>query len=91
MVGADRFVEVFVDTPLEVCEARDVKGWYAKARAGALHGFTGIGNDYQPPESCELTLDTSASSVAEGIEQIERMLVKSGILFDELTDFAANI
>jgi bifunctional enzyme CysN/CysC len=85
------FREVYVATPAEICERRDPKGHYAKARAGALHGFTGISNDYQPPESCELTLDTSAGSVAEGIEEIERMLAKSGILFDELTDFAANI
>ena len=49
MVGADRFVEVFVDTPLEVCEARDVKGWYAKARAGEVAAFTGVDDPYEPP------------------------------------------
>jgi bifunctional enzyme CysN/CysC len=85
------FREVYVATPAEVCESRDPKGHYAKARAGALHAFTGIGNDYQPPASCELTLDTSAGSVTEGTDEIERMLAKSGILFDELTDLAANI
>ncbi|MGA7998961.1 MAG: adenylyl-sulfate kinase, partial [Bradyrhizobium sp.] len=85
------FREVYVATPAGICESRDPKGHYAKARAGALHAFTGIGNDYQPPASCELTLDTSAGSVAEGTDEIERMLAKSGILFDELTDLAANI
>jgi bifunctional enzyme CysN/CysC len=85
------FREVYVATPAEICERRDPKGHYAKARAGALHAFTGIGNDYQPPASCELTLDTSAGTVAEGADEIEQMLAKSGIVFDELTDLAANI
>lgn len=51
------FVEVFVNTPLEVCEGRDPKGLYKKARAGELKGFTGIDDPYEPPESPELTLD----------------------------------
>jgi len=58
MVGADRFFEVFVDTPLAVCEVRDVKGLYAKARAGELTGFTGIDDPYEPPLTPELTLHT---------------------------------
>lgn len=58
MVGADRFVEVFVDTPLEVCEARDVKGWYAKARAGEVAAFTGVDDPYEPPLAPELHLLT---------------------------------
>jgi sulfate adenylyltransferase len=58
MVGADRFVEVFVDTPLEVCEARDVKGWYAKARAGEVAAFTGVDDPYEPPVAPELHLLT---------------------------------
>lgn len=53
------FVEVFVDTPLEVCEARDVKGLYAKARAGEIPEFTGISAPYEPPEAPEITVDTS--------------------------------
>jgi bifunctional enzyme CysN/CysC len=85
------FREVYVATPAEVCESRDPKGHYAKARAGALHGFTGIGNDYQAPAAAELTLDTSQYTVAEATEVIERMLGRTGILFDELSDLAANI
>jgi len=85
------FREVYVATPAEVCESRDPKGHYAKARAGALKAFTGIGNDYQPPTSSELTIDTSRRSVAEATDEIERMLAGSGILFDELVDLAANI
>jgi bifunctional enzyme CysN/CysC len=50
------FVEVFVDTPLEVCEARDPKGLYAKARAGEITGFTGIDDPYEPPASPDLRL-----------------------------------
>jgi sulfate adenylyltransferase len=58
MVGAGRFVEVFVDTPLDVVEQRDVKGWYAKARAGEVKEFTGVDDPYEPPLSPELTLQT---------------------------------
>jgi sulfate adenylyltransferase len=58
MVGEGRFIEVYVDTPLEVCEQRDVKGWYAKARAGEVTAFTGLDDPYEPPLSPELTLRT---------------------------------
>jgi bifunctional enzyme CysN/CysC len=85
------FREIYVATPQEVCESRDPKGHYAKARAGVLHGFTGIGNDYQPPEVVELTLDTSGRSVSDVVDDIERMLLETGVLFDELVDLAANI
>jgi bifunctional enzyme CysN/CysC len=74
-----------------VCESRDPKGHYAKARAGNLKSFTGIANDYQPPEKSELTLDTALLSVSEATDAIERMLGETGILFDELTGPAANI
>lgn len=58
MVGSDQFVEVFVDTPLEVCEARDVKGMYAKARRGEIKDFTGVDDPYEPPQHPEITLNT---------------------------------
>jgi bifunctional enzyme CysN/CysC len=64
------FIEVFVDTPLEVCEARDPKGLYVKARAGLIRNFTGIDSLYEPPEQAELKLDTSKStpeSLAEAV------------------------
>jgi bifunctional enzyme CysN/CysC len=85
------FREIYVATPAEVCESRDPKGHYAKARAGSLPAFTGTGNDYQPPTDCELTLDTSAGSVGDATDEIEGMLTKTGILFDEVVDLAANI
>ncbi len=62
MVGTDHFVEVFVDTPIEVCEQRDVKGMYAKARRGELHGFTGIDDPYEVPLNAEITLDTTVNT-----------------------------
>jgi bifunctional enzyme CysN/CysC len=85
------FREIHVATPAEICESRDPKGHYAKARAGALAAFTGIGNDYQAPERCELVLDTSTRSVSEATDEIERMLRRTGVLFDEVVDLAANI
>src|SRR5882757_1379423 len=85
------FREIHVATPAEVCESRDPKGHYAKARAGTLKSFTGIGNDYQPPTGAELVLDTSTRSVPDATEAIERMLANTGILFDDLVDLAANI
>jgi len=85
------FREIYVSTPAAVCESRDPKGHYAKARAGSLHGFTGIGSDYQPPTQAELTIDTSTCSVADATDEIERMLIRTGVLFDEPVDLAANI
>jgi bifunctional enzyme CysN/CysC len=62
LFGAGEFIEVFVDTPLAVCETRDAKGLYAKARAGEIPNFTGIDSPYEPPEHAELVLDTTASA-----------------------------
>ena len=90
-IADSSFREIYVATPAQVCESRDPKGHYAKARAGALKGFTGIGNDYEAPTQSKLTLDTSTRSVTEAADQIERMLARTGILFDELVDLAANI
>jgi bifunctional enzyme CysN/CysC len=90
-IADSAFREVYVATPAEVCESRDPKGHYAKARAGALTGFTGIANDYQRPTSPELELDTSIGTVADAADEIERMLARTGVLFDELADLGANI
>jgi bifunctional enzyme CysN/CysC len=85
------FREIHVATPAEVCESRDPKGHYAKARAGTLPAFTGIANDYQPPADPELRIDTSTRSVADATDAIEQMLARTGVLFGELADLAANI
>ncbi len=68
------FVEVFVDTPLAVAEARDVKGLYKKARAGELKNFTGIDSPYEAPESAEIRIDTTKTSPAEAAERITAWL-----------------
>ena len=90
-IGNELFREVHVSTPAAVCESRDPKGHYAKARAGALSGFTGIGNDYEPPANAELTLDTSDRSVSDLTDEIERMLAGSGVLFNEPADLSVYI
>ncbi len=90
-IADDLFREIYVATPAEVCESRDPKGHYAKARAGNLPSFTGIANDYQPPANAELTIDTSTRSVGDAADEIERLLANTGVLFGELDDVAANI
>jgi adenylylsulfate kinase len=74
------FIEVHVATSLEACEARDVKGLYAKARAGEIKGFTGIDDPYEAPESAELTLDTAGKSVDACVQEVIRLLVAKGVL-----------
>jgi len=69
-IGADRFIEVFVNTPLEECERRDVKGMYRKARLGQLKNFTGIDDPYEPPASAELELDTLKHTAEENARLI---------------------
>ena len=64
------FLEIFVATPLEECERRDVKGLYARARRGEIRNFTGIDDPYEPPEHPELTLDTRALSVDECVDRV---------------------
>ena len=80
MVGDDQFIEVFVDTPLSVCEERDTKGMYAKARRGEIRGFTGIDDPYEPPEHPEITLDTMAHSAEENARLIVDLLLRRGFV-----------
>ena len=75
-----RFAEVFVDTPLEVCEARDVKGLYAKARAGEIAGFSGVSAPFEAPEDPELRLDTSATDLAACTAAVVELLEARGVL-----------
>ncbi|NBV16686.1 adenylyl-sulfate kinase [Janthinobacterium sp.] len=74
IVGAGNFIEVHVSTPLAVCEARDVKGLYAQARAGRLAQFTGISAPYEAPLDAALTLDTGTLALDEAVERICRHL-----------------
>jgi sulfate adenylyltransferase len=80
MVGRENFVEVFVDTPIDVCEQRDVKGMYARARRGEIKGFTGIDDPYEPPQHPEITLDTVARTPEENARLIVDFLVKRGFV-----------
>ncbi|MGM4927715.1 adenylyl-sulfate kinase [Tardiphaga sp. 619_E2_N8_5] len=82
------FREIYVATPAEICEQRDPKGHYAKARAGDLPGFTGIANDYQAPETVELRIDTSTVDVGRAIDGIEDMLRQTQVLDDGAADLA---
>ncbi len=70
IIGAGSFIEIFIDTPLAVCEARDVKGLYKKARAGEISNFTGIDSPYEQPISPDLKVDTENISVQESVNQI---------------------
>jgi bifunctional enzyme CysN/CysC len=73
------YVEVFVDTPLEVCEQRDPKGLYRRARAGTLHGLTGVDDPYEPPSDPDLVLD-GTRPVREGVQALETLLREHGLL-----------
>lgn len=75
MLPEGEFVEIFVDTPLEVAEARDVKGLYKKARSGALKNFTGIDSPYEEPVSPEIRIDTGAMTIEEAAEYVIRQLL----------------
>ena len=75
IVGPDRFFEIYVSTPLEECERRDVKGLYAKARSGAIAGFTGVTAPFEEPENPALRLDTTNLSVEECVRRILRAIL----------------
>jgi adenylylsulfate kinase len=72
------FVEVYVNTPLDLCEQRDVKGLYKKARAGEIHEMTGVDDPYEPPEHPEILIDTRTSSPAESADRILSELRRLG-------------
>lgn len=76
IVGPNDFVEVFVDTPLEVCEARDVKGLYAKAREGLIKDFTGVNAPYEAPIAADLVLDTSIVDIDTATQQLSALVAQ---------------
>ena len=80
MVGADRFVEVYIDAPLEVCEERDLKGLYAKARRGEIENFTGISDPYEAPQNAEIVLDTVNHKAEANALTILRDLMERGFI-----------
>ena len=80
MVGKGHYLEVFVDTPLDVCEQRDVKGLYAKARRGEISGFTGIDDPYERPNHPEIVLDTRANTAEENARLIVQRMIDLGFV-----------
>jgi adenylyl-sulfate kinase len=81
--SADDFIEVHVDAPLDVCESRDTKGLYKKARAGQIPEFTGISAPYEPPEKPELTLHTDRETVQESASRVLDLLIQRGLVRPE--------
>lgn len=80
LVGAQRFFEVHVDAPIEVCEQRDPKGLYVKARKGEIPAFTGVSDPYEAPEQPDLRVPTAEWELKESVEALEQMLVDRGVL-----------
>jgi len=83
MAGEDHFVEIFVDTPIDVCEQRDVKGLYARARRGQITGFTGVDDPYEAPQNPEIILDTVGASAEQNAHRIIDFLVERGYLLND--------
>jgi len=78
IIGDDRFIEVHVSTPLAVCEQRDPKQLYRRARAGEIARFTGISDPYEPPEHPDITLDTAQTHLPGSVERLIAELVRRG-------------
>ena len=76
ILAKDEFVEVFVDCPIEVCESRDVKGLYKKARSGEISNFTGISSPFENPENPELTIPTHQLSIEESAHKVVTYILK---------------
>ena len=74
LIGTDDFIEIFIDTPLEICEQRDPKGLYKKARAGEIKNFTGIDSEYEPPRHPEVVVKTAELSISECVSTVIEQL-----------------
>jgi adenylylsulfate kinase len=70
IIGRENFIEVFIDTPIDVCEQRDIKGLYKKAREGKIKDFTGIGSPFEVPEHPDIVINTANASIEECTAQI---------------------
>ena len=80
LIGEQGFIEIFVDTPLAVCEQRDPKGLYKKAREGAIRNFTGIDSDYEPPQAADIHLPTEQLGFDGCVERVVAALMARGIV-----------
>ena len=79
-LGAGEFIEVFIDTPIAICEQRDPKGLYKKARAGEIKDFTGIDSPYEAPENPAIHIDTSDKSIEQCAQQVVDYLIEHGFI-----------
>jgi sulfate adenylyltransferase len=84
MIGEERFLEVYVNTPIEVCERRDTKGMYAKARKGELHGFTGVDDPYEAPLRPELNLTAIDCTAEDNARRILGFLRLRGFVSEDV-------
>ncbi len=75
IIGKDKFLEVYVNTPLEACEKRDPKGLYKKAREGKIKDFTGISSPFEEPENPFLSIDTSKVSLSDAVARLVKEVV----------------
>ncbi|QQS39785.1 MAG: bifunctional sulfate adenylyltransferase/adenylylsulfate kinase [Acidobacteriota bacterium] len=91
MVGSDRFVEVFVDTPLEICEERDVKGMYELARMGKIKNFTGIDDPYEEPLNPEVKIKTEFDSADDNAERILQFLKSQGLILSGSSEKSRSV
>ena len=80
LLGEGEFIEVFIDTPIEVCEQRDPKGLYKKARAGEIKNFTGIDSTYEAPTNAEIHVKTAEQSIEQSVEQIIDYLSQNKVI-----------
>ena len=80
LVGEEEFIEIYVNTPIEICEVRDPKGLYKLARAGKLPNLTGVGSPYEPPEKPEINLDGGGQPPADLAQQVLDLLRQKGIV-----------
>lgn len=80
IVGAENLIEIYCNCPIEVCEQRDVKGLYKKARAGLIKNYTGISSPYEPPEEPDIELDTANQAIDESVMEVISWLRARGVI-----------
>jgi len=88
LVNYNEFIEIYVNTPLEICEKRDPKGLYKKARQGAIKNFTGIDSPYESPENPQIEVQTEKLDIKQNVDKIINYLIKFGYIKGENIDYA---
>ncbi len=83
LMEQSEFIEIFVDCSIDICEKRDTKGLYKKARKGEVANFTGISSPYEPPESPDLVVDTGSQTLDESVKLVMNLLIDRGIINNE--------